>query len=59
MIKPMSPALVDGFFTTEPPGKPISLFFFFALVVVYGLYYVEKREAAHSSILGLSWWLRL
>ena len=54
----MSPALVDGFFTTEPPGKPISLFFF-ALVVVYGLYYVEKREAAHSSILGLSWWLRL
>ena len=21
-IKPMSPALADGFFTTEPPGKP-------------------------------------
>ena len=21
-IKPMSPALVDGLFTTEPPGKP-------------------------------------
>ena len=22
-IKPVSPALADGFFTTEPPGKPI------------------------------------
>ena len=21
-IKPASPALADGFFTTEPPGKP-------------------------------------
>ena len=59
MIELMSPALVDGFFTTEPPGKPISLFFFVAVVVVYGLYYVEEREAAHSSILGLPWWLRL
>ena len=25
-IKPISPALVDGFFTTEPPGKPYLLF---------------------------------
>ena len=22
-IKPASPALADGFFTTEPPGKPV------------------------------------
>ena len=22
-IEPMSPALADGFFTTEPPGKPL------------------------------------
>ena len=21
-VEPMSPALADGFFTTEPPGKP-------------------------------------
>ena len=26
-IKPMSPGLVDGFFTTEPPGKPRDYFF--------------------------------
>ena len=25
-IKPMSPALVGKFFTTEPPGKPINYF---------------------------------
>ena len=24
-IKPMSPALAGGFFTTEPPGKPIMM----------------------------------
>ena len=24
-IKPVSPALADGFFTTEPPGKPTRL----------------------------------
>ena len=24
-IKPMSPALAGGFFTTEPPGKPLRL----------------------------------
>ena len=24
-IKPMSPALADGFYTTEPPGKPARL----------------------------------
>ena len=36
-IKPVSPALADGFFTTEPPGKPhlyiyIYIFFFFKLL---------------------------
>ena len=25
-IEPASPALTDGFFTTEPPGKPIHSF---------------------------------
>ena len=25
-IKPMSPALAGGFFTTEPPGKPVSTY---------------------------------
>ena len=25
-IEPMSPALAGGFFTTEPPGKPLSKF---------------------------------
>ena len=28
-IEPASPALEGGFFTTEPPGKPSYLFFFF------------------------------
>ena len=28
-IEPMSPALQGKLFTTEPPGKPQSLFFFF------------------------------
>ena len=28
-IKPMSPALADGFFTTEPPGKPCFFNFYF------------------------------
>ena len=26
-IEPMSPALAGGFFTTEPPGKPMPLVF--------------------------------
>ena len=26
-IEPVSPALADGFFTTEPPGKPLLLFY--------------------------------
>ena len=26
-IQPMSPALEDGFFTTEPPGKPKEQYF--------------------------------
>jgi len=26
-IEPVSPALAGGFFTTEPPGKPIMLYF--------------------------------
>ena len=31
-IEPVSPALADGFFTTEPPGKPSLLF----CVLVFG-----------------------
>ena len=26
-IQPMSPALAGGFFTPEPPGKPLPVFF--------------------------------
>ena len=26
-VEPMSPALIDGFFTIEPPGKPRSMHF--------------------------------
>ena len=29
-IPPMSPALAEGFFTTEPPGKPLTCLFFVA-----------------------------
>ena len=28
MIEPESPALAHGFFTTEPPGKPLVFIFF-------------------------------
>ena len=27
-IKPMSTALAGGFFTTEPPGKPLKFYLF-------------------------------
>ena len=29
-IEPVSPALSGGFFSTEPPGTPVILFFFFS-----------------------------
>ena len=28
-IEPMSPALAGEFFTTEPPGKPLFLFYYY------------------------------
>ena len=30
--EPVFPALVGGFFTTEPPGKPLDFFLFFFLI---------------------------
>ena len=37
-IEPMSPALVGGFFTTEPPGKLFlfSYFLFFLFLFFFG-----------------------
>ena len=35
--KPMSPALIGGFFTTEPPGKPCSISYMFANIHECGL----------------------
>jgi len=39
-IKPMSPALAGGFFTTEPPGKPG----FLSLGSSFGLLLMEKGK---------------
>jgi len=36
-IEPMSPALADGFFTIEAPGKPLSLTFKFQYSIFYSL----------------------
>ena len=34
-MEPVSPALADGFFTTESPGKPYDWFFIFAEVISF------------------------
>ena len=50
-IKPVSPALAAGFFTTEPPGKPMLVPYcsgFYSFVV----YLMEKAMAPHSSTLA-------
>ena len=39
-IKPMSPVLAGGFFTTEPPGKP-ELVFFLPLIAYEEIEYVR------------------
>ena len=41
-IEPVSPALADGFFITEPPGMP-QIFFFF------------ERKPLHGNSLGVQW----
>ena len=50
VVEPSSPALAGGFFTTEPPGKPI----------IYSTWLIiksEKAMATHSSTLAwkISW----
>ena len=50
-IKPISPALAAGFFTTEPPRKPTLVPYcsgFYSFVV----YLMEKAMAPHSSTLA-------
>ena len=38
-IEPVSPALAGGFFTSESPGKPIRLvFFFFSFFLLFSVY---------------------
>ena len=41
-IEPKSSALVGGCFTTEPPGKPISLYF------IFFLQYFLEQASLHS-----------
>ena len=44
-IEPVSPALAGGFFTIEPPGKPLFFFFFDnqeISFISWGLYYNTK-----------------
>ena len=43
--EPMSPALADGFFTTEPPGKP-----------VWGLGEFKKARSVNTSVWALTTW---
>ena len=45
-IKPASPALADGFFTTEPPGKP----------VLYSYIHVHGESHGQGSLAGYSSW---
>ena len=40
-IKPVSPALAGGFFTTEPPGKPEEE------VNLFGIYHQVGKSSVH------------
>ena len=40
--EPVSPALADGFFTIEQPGKPRGVFFFFLILIVYSSFSLYK-----------------
>ena len=46
--KPVSPALAGGFFTTEPPGKPV--FHFLALHEVQGKFLVLFYTLTHVQL---------
>ena len=43
-IKPVSPAVAGGFFTTEPPGKPSEYYQFTYLRVVNLNYSIKKKK---------------
>ena len=42
----MSPALADGFFTTEPPGKPHPLTFLSRKICYFLLFLVQQRNSS-------------
>ena len=44
-IKPVSPAVAGGFFTTEPPGKPSEYYQFTYLRVVNLNYSIKKKKS--------------
>ena len=49
----VSPALVGGFFTTEPPGKPIFLLLFiivFSLLKLYFLMFITGLKIEKPSV---------
>ena len=56
-IEPVSPALAVGFFTTEPPGKPLSLTFKFQYSIFYSLNSVSFYLHFGSRNLFFSPWM--
>ena len=51
-MSPLSPALADGFFTTEPPGKPHNVYILQLIFLEYWYHcMLEKEVAIHSSII--------
>ena len=47
-IKPVSPALADGFFTTESPGK-LSIFFLI-FIFIFKIYFFQDNTKIYNSV---------
>ena len=60
-IEPMSPILAGGFFTTEPPGQPLSYHFYFLWIItiakLYGSSVFSFLRHLHTVCVP-NWWLR-
>ena len=50
--EPASPALAGGFFTTEPPGKPLAFLFLFSLSVMSNT--LQPHGLQHTRLLSPS-----
>ena len=56
-IKPASPALVSGFFTAEPPGKPRVCGPTVKLKIPFGYLYEKKESASLTVALVVCIWV--